>query len=139
MNGALKKQIQAYLAELGQGLPDGYPNKRQILDRLQHDLHNFTEEHPGTEFADIIAEFGSVSELTDSFLNELSEAELHAAFQKKQRRRNLLLCLCVLFVIGFFCICNYIRCLYDNVVVSEDIYLIIGTETIDSETAELEP
>lgn len=135
MNRALKRQIQNYLNDIAKRMPDGYPNQKQILDSMRHNLNNYIEEHPSARFEDVIEEFGSVSDIVDSFMDELPATDIGAAFQKRRRYRKFLLCACIFLSIGFLCLCRYLYYLYDHTATAiEETLIVIDTENPESET-----
>lgn len=124
-------QIQKYQNEIKKKIPDEYPGKKEILQAIEHNLYDFLEEHPTASFENILEEFGSPSEIANSFMERLSGKEIHTIFQKRKRQKKVLLSICILFLILFLLLCRYLYYLFDNTaVIIEETIIIEDTQNL---------
>lgn len=81
-----------------------YPNRNDIIQTIRQNIDNFRAEHPRASFNEIIEEFGSVTEVAASFLDELPEQEISSILQKKRKMLHIffslfLICAMIFFVV----------------------------------------
>lgn len=70
-----------------------YPNRNDIIQTIRQNIDNFRAEHPRASFNEIIEEFGSVTEVAASFLDELPEQEISSILQKKKKDAAYFFCI----------------------------------------------
>lgn len=68
MKTKLDRKISRYLKEIQQILPNDYNGKEQIFETFQNSIYDFLEEYPDASFEDVVDEFGSVADVSSSFL-----------------------------------------------------------------------
>lgn len=85
MKHKMKKKVRHYLREISSALPMDYPNKKRILNALKQNIENFLEEHPSSDWNDILYQFGTSNEVVSSYIAELSDTEISISNQKRHR------------------------------------------------------
>ncbi|MCI8635891.1 MAG: hypothetical protein HFJ05_09925 [Eubacterium sp.] len=79
-----------------------YPNRNDIIQTIRQNIDNFRAEHPRASFNEIIEEFGSVTEVAASFLDELPEQEISSILQKKRKMLHIFFALFLICAMIFF-------------------------------------
>lgn len=133
-------EIKRYLREIALFIPNDYPNKKRLLQAIKRNLEIFLEEHPNSSFEDVANEFGTASEVANSFIEELSGASISVSLQKKKRRNHWILMICIAMVCVSLLLCiamYYFWYTHQNVKMGDTFYIYNGTEITHEEFLEL--
>ncbi len=98
----LEKKVNAYIKKIKSQIPVSYPNRNDIIQTIRQNIDNFRAEHPRASFNEIIEEFGSVTEVAASFLDELPEQEISSILQKKRKMLHIFFALFLICAMIFF-------------------------------------
>lgn len=97
--------VRKYMRELRHALPFIYSDQRKILQSIKHNLSNYIEEHPNTDYSGLIKEFGSPLDTAASFMSEETFSE---ALRKRKKTAILVIATilsCTAVILGY---CAYL-------------------------------
>lgn len=81
-----RRQVKRYLRQIKRLIPSDCIGKKDVLQTIRHRIDTYFAEHPDTEMSEFVQEFGTPGELAESFLDEMSGAQLMTDLNR--RRRN---------------------------------------------------
>lgn len=94
---APKHKLRHYYKTVRRLIPDGYPNKNDILRTIRQNIENYFAESPNASFDDMVQEFGTPQDVAAAFLNELPDTEIAGSLCKKKR---MIHAVCFIFAIS---------------------------------------
>lgn len=80
------RQVKRYLRQIKRLIPSDCIGKKDVLQTIRHRIDTYFAEHPDTNMSEFVQEFGTPGELAESFLDEMSGAQLMTDLNR--RRRN---------------------------------------------------
>lgn len=69
-------RIRRYFRGIRRGIPNSGKNKKIILNQIREMVEAYTAEHPGADYAEIVARFGTPEQIIDSYVEEMDTPEL---------------------------------------------------------------
>lgn len=88
MKKDLNHQVNQYLKQIHRSVPHNYEGEKQIMKLLKDNIILFRKENPDATMEDITEEFGTVSEVVDSYLDQYN---LQAIIQQMSMKNRLLI------------------------------------------------
>lgn len=130
MKNNFEKQMKTYLREISRSLPWNYPQKKDILLALEQNIQDYLTDHPTADWSDVLEQFGTASEVANSYLDELSDTELALSFQKRKKRNFIIIFFSLSLLIMFFLLIYHfiMRWQEDTIIIEETSYTYYDTE-----------
>ena len=76
-----------YLAQVRNALPCSYRDKRQIMKRISHNVHDYFMENPDVNYKKLLNRFGSPESIAAAYVGNLESKEL---LHELRTRRSIL-------------------------------------------------
>lgn len=130
MKNNFKKQLRTYLQEISKTIPGNYFKKKPLLYALKQDIQQFLVDHPSATWEDVLEQFGSVSELSESYMAEISDTELIESLKKNKQHIYLTSGICFVLLIFLIMGIRYYANWWKNdaIITEETLYVFDGTE-----------
>lgn len=122
MKTTLNNNIQkAYIKNIKKQLKISSKYKRTLLNDLEINIDSYISEHPNTTYKDLVENFGTPEDVSESFYESLSSNEI----RKQQKLKKHIIIIAV--TVGIICVFSFIH-YYQNLNKNLPSYTI---ETID--------
>lgn len=125
-----KYYLNRYLKKIRNSIPSIYKNKKNVINDMQQNIRNYLSEFPNASFEDIQKEFGTPSEITAAFLNELPDTYAANTITRKKRHLIFFALLSAVIISFLFMWIIYLR---GNTVVYIEDTVYIYEETVVNE------
>ena len=104
MKTTLNNNIQkAYIKNLKKELKISSKYKRTLLNDLEINIDSYISEHPNTTYKDLVENFGTPEDVSESFYESLSSDEI----KKQQKLKKHIIIIAI--VVGLICVFSFIH------------------------------
>lgn len=79
-----KKEIQKYLRSIKNALPVTYRKRTALMEHFSKGVWEYCLENEGTTMYDIYCEFGTVDEVAEALMNEISSENIVRHMKEKK-------------------------------------------------------
>ena len=104
MKTTLNNNIQkAYIKNIKKQLKISSKYKRTLLNDLEINIDSYISEHPNTTYKDLVENFGTPEDVSESFYESLSSDEI----KKQQKLKKHIIIIAI--VVGLICVFSFIH------------------------------
>ncbi len=109
------ERLRLYFKQIKMAIPMHSRSEKAYLAKMQKSIEDFVRDHPDASFIDLLNQFGTPDQISQSYLSSLKAEELYKRVLRRVWFKRALILIASLAIISFSCYVGYLYKAYSHI------------------------